>query len=482
MPGYPPSYSAGSRTAVSFFGFILGGCAAVAGGLLLSDINFSLIFYFLAIIVSVYMAVRFPIVQIVFYMWVVIVPDLLYRLTRDKEDLLESLLLQSGIRIHEILLAGMFAAIAIHAGRKLVPQRPASRRFSPKQKPWLELCIVAFGLWLAVAVARNFDTYGLSTLGELRQEYLELILPVYIALVLNTRQRRLGFFKLFFFHCFFLPLLCLPIIGSIKGWDVGPLSRFYSAYNSLGILIGIIVYLIGSRYNAFKTNVTPFWPALPVALCLIIVDSHRSVWFSGLAMMAVYFYISFDGLRSWRLSSFAMIFFSAMALFFASLATTYILDIQLLEYVIERGDDLFEVGHGYRNTWAWRIEQWEMQLPRIAESPFTGLGFGGYWGLSGEIGDYGVVPHNFYVHTVVKLGIIGFALYFTAMLLIFRKILAGIALAKKEADPELAFLNCGFIALLGSHVYFIAYALSLHCLVLIGLAMAKVYHHNSDKG
>ena len=109
---------------------------------------------------------------------------------------------------------------------------------------------------------------------------------------------------------------------------------------------------------------------------------------------------------------------------------------------------------------------------RFYASPFAGLGFGGYWGVSGLDGDAGISPHNLYIQILVKLGIIGLALYLMIIVNIFQNIRNGIGILKARKDPEIGMLITGIIVLLASHAFYIVYSLEDYSLIFIGLSIA----------
>jgi O-antigen ligase len=159
-------------------------------------------------------------------------------------------------------------------------------------------------------------------------------------------------------------------------------------------------------------------------------------------------------------------------LFIASGVITSVMETGLIDFIAERGGDIFKIDESYNTSTAWRVAKWKVQLQRFYTSPFAGLGFGGYWGVSGLAGDAGISPHNLYIQILVKLGIIGLALYMMIIVSIFRNIRNGIGILNERKDPEIAMLITGVIVLLAGHAFYIVYSLEDYSLIFIGLSIA----------
>ena len=443
--------------------------AALVLAVAITDLNLSMLFLGLAVLISIITALNFPLIHLSVYIGIAVIWDIFSFWHQEKTNLL---ILIPGIRINEVFLGGMFMGLLL-----LIPIRLSSMQSMVIRNKRLNAFVIGFAALLMTAVVRNFGTYGLSAPGEFRTHYLILILPVYIAVILHEKKARLAFFKIFLFFSLFLPLFCLPAIGFIKGWGIGPSNRFYTASTALGILTGMISFLIGRQYGAIKDLFLPLWPVFFIAVMTLIFDSHRSVWFSGLIMIFVFFQINRGHMLDTRFSTILYLIVILTGITIASIATSSFLEIDLLDYIRQRGGEVFQVGYEYNNTWNWRIMQWKQQLVRIKDSPFIGLGFGGYWGLTGLPGDVGVSPHNLYVKILVKLGILGLCLYLVPVWLIFRYLVKASPQLKAHADPEYALLSCGLVALVGSHVFYMAYSFNFYCLIAIGLSVATIRYN-----
>jgi len=118
---------------------------------------------------------------------------------------------------------------------------------------------------------------------------------------------------------------------------------------------------------------------------------------------------------------------------------------------------------------------WSVQLEKFKESPIWGEGFGGYWYVIFPDGTTAnVSPHNYYVQTLVKLGIIGMLLYISIVSKIFFKMLNYLRIIKRKKIPEKPLVLLGFCVLITMHVYYFVYSLEYYSLIYLGLALAVI--------
>ena len=77
---------------------------------------------------------------------------------------------------------------------------------------------------------------------------------------------------------------------------------------------------------------------------------------------------------------------------------------------------------------------WDSSIKSILEKPLFGQGFGGYWNIFvPELNTtFNLPPHNLYIHTVVKIGLIGLILYLIIILKIYKKLKRALILLKEK--------------------------------------------------
>jgi O-antigen ligase len=372
-----------------------------------------------------------------------------------------------GIRIQDVIMVSMLGAV-------FIKMFFSTRKKIPQNKLGLSLFVILFGLWILFEIVRNVGMYGLSAPGEFRFRYLILSIPLYVCIFFDQEEKRRSLFKILIVSALFVPILCIPIIGHLKGWSVGGGSRFFSSAISLGLLYGLIGLSLGMKYNLIRINGVLFWAMIFSVGLMILFDTHRSVWLAASVTAFILFIMKelpYRNIMTWLLLIIisGVIMYAVAAAFIKSSTGTTPVD-----FIIERSSDIVKFGEDYNNNAAWRVTQWKMQMQKFYASPITGEGFGGYWGLSGKKWDLGVSPHSLYVQTLVKLGIVGMFLYLVMILKIFNRLRHTIARYKVNRDPEMAILITGLIVLIATHVFYTVYSFEYYSLLFIGLSVASL--------
>lgn len=408
----------------------------------------------------IFIAYRVPIFTVLTLIVLAILPSIFQMVPGYSEDWTN---LGVGIRIQDVIMIAMLGAVFL----KLFF---SAREKPPQNKLCLSLFIVLFGLWILFEIARNVGMYGLSAPGEFRFRYLILSVPLYVCIFFAQGEERRGLFKMLIVCSLFLPILCVPIIGHLKGWSVGADSRFFPSSISLGLLYGVIALSLGQKYNFVRINGALYWLAIISVGLLILFDTHRSVWLSAIVAAITFSAmkeIPYRKIMTWSL----LIIISGVIVY--SIASKFIMSSSgrtPVDFIFERSSDIVKFSEGYKNTAAWRVTHWKMEMQKFYAAPIAGVGFGGYWGLSGE----GISPHSLYVQTLVKIGVVGMLLYLIIVLKIFDKLRRTIARYKVEGDPEMAILITGLIVLIASHAFYSVYAFEYYSLLFIGLSVAPL--------
>jgi len=408
----------------------------------------------------IFIAYRVPIFAVLTLIVLAILPSIFQMVPEYSEDWTN---LGGGIRIQDVIMVSMLAAVFL---KLFFP----AREKPPQNKLGLSLFIILFGLWILFEIARNVGMYGLSAPGEFRFRYLILSVPLYVCVFFTQEEERRSLFKMLIAFALFLPILCVPIIGHLKGWSVGADSRFFPSSISLGLLYGIIALSLGQKYNLVRINGALYWFIIVSVGLLVLFDTHRSVWLSGIVVAATLFAlkeIPYRKIMIWSLLiiiSVVIMYAVASKFIMSSTKTTPV------DFIFERSSDIVKFSEDYNNTASWRVAHWKMEMKKFYAAPVAGVGFGGYWGLSGE----GTSPHSLYVQTLVKVGVVGMLLYLIIILKIFDKLRRTIARCKMESDPEMAILITGIVVLIASHAFYTVYAFEYYGLLFIGLSVASL--------
>ena len=441
---------------------------AIPGAVLLGNLAFSSPVPLVLLLgggLLVGVACRFPETILGLYFLVAILPEIL---AAAFDNTTAWRIILPGINGQDLILGAMAAAVVINRLSRLVnPQGPPST-----PTIWIPALMILFGAWCSWQIFRNLNIYGLSAAGEFKSHYLTLTLPLYLALFLDTAQRRRRMLQFLLFSSLVAPMICLLPIGFLKGWGVGHQSRFFVATTSMGLVLGILTAILADRYRLLRLPALPILTLCLTALVTIILDSHRSVWFPGLIMTGISIRLTDPAPRPTppKALTHGAIFLVALGLTWFLLAGG--LGKSLPQFISQRAQEAVQVGNEHRTTWTWRIDKWKNQLERSADTPLTGIGFGGYWGLTEQPGDVGISPHNLYVQLWVKLGALGLICYLLINGLILTAMARAYLRLKTAADAQALYPALGIMALVGSHIYYFAYGLEDNGLMVLGLALA----------
>jgi len=365
-----------------------------------------------------------------------------------------------GINAPDIVLLSMAGAIFLET-------LTIKRKVSKQNSSGLSIYIIFFALWLFFEILRNVKEYGLSAPGEFRYRYFILVLPLYINLFFSSVEERKKLFKVLIFFSILFTLACIPIIGILKGWSIGPESRFLPSSISLGLVYGLVAIFLGKKYGLLKLSSVYLWIiSIPVGI-VILIDSHRSVWLALLVLLLSLILlkeIRFGKVLSWSIPSILI------GLVIWIVAGSF--GFNMIEYITTRGSAFINPQED--PTASWRLAIWKAQLERFLEYPVLGGGFGGYWQvyvpeLREEID---VSPHSLYLQTLVKIGIVGLLAYCAIIFKVFLQLKRWIETHRKGYYPEFGIALTGLIILIASHAYYAFYAFEYYTWLFVGLSVA----------
>ena len=415
------------------------------------------------IVLLTVVSLKKPVLMILLYLFIHISVTFLNRMFIISENLLA---IGFGINLPDLLLVLMAVAIFFYLYN--------NNSFLSRNRFFFTLSLL-FLLYLLFEIGRNISQHGISAPGEFRFRYLIMLLFYYVIVLIDDEQKIKSLFKGLIILSLFIPLLLFPIIGFSKGWQFGAEHRFFNASISLGIIYGITAWLIAIKYRFFKSKLFTFFFII-FSLFLIVIDSHRSVWITLVAMIFFLFY--FNEINMVRVLKY---FIPTLLV----ILTIYILvnaaGLDFLEYVRERGGEI--INPGSNSTAYWRLSLWKAQSEKFLASPLLGDGFGGYWQIF--VPEFNrtidISPHSLYVQTLVKLGMIGFLLYGAIVIHCFARLLKQYRLFKRIEHSYTIYFLISMIVLVGSHVYYSVYAFEPFSLIFSGLGLSLAFrlHENS---
>jgi hypothetical protein len=335
---------------------------------------------------------------------------------------------------------------------------------------FLPLAITFAGVLAAlmlVAVVRGYVTYSLSALREFTVGYLGLIIVPYVALFLRSSRDIMRVFKAVALVGVVVPFALLPIVGQLKGWDIGPQSRYYPSVTHMGIMYSLVAaYLLQARHRSWRHLLAVV--TVPAAV-LIVVDSHRSAWL-GVAVSLIVLIaarrIRLERVWKWGAIAILVVVFCGVALamsgkdpvgFVASRAAAFI-------------DPAADV------TASWRLSIWRSAVEQSRQHLVLGQGFGSYFDFQLTGGRVVTVePHNFYVQVFLKLGIAGLLAYLGAAAALLATLTSAWRRMRAANDLTLEpVVLMGVVAACASLAYGLVYAFDAYSLLFVGLALAAV--------
>jgi O-antigen ligase len=388
----------------------------------------------------------------------------------------------AGLQLSDVVLLAMFAAtclILVRLGR--AAREPGANRRVPVTA-WLPA--VLFACWLFIEVVRNVSRYGASAPGEFRFQYLQLAVVAYLCVTARDAgiQRRLLWVMLV--GTLFVPLALVPVIGAIKGWSVGPYSRFFPASVSLGIFYGAGALALA---KARKVVALPTWLVAAIvgtAGVFLFLDGHRSVWMAAVAAVAIALLLRAFPRRAIRRDGVAI-----AAALCVSLAVSWVALVSLpvpaassstasanssaLSYVQARGTAYVDPSADADSS--WRMAVWHSALHQIRPVPVFGVGFGGYWDFPiPSISKFPVTtqPHDVYLQTWLKTGGIGLLLYLASvagtLLFVFR---AWRRTRTSGSPVTTLLLAAGVATIISASLFMVVYSFAYTSLLWAGLAL-----------
>lgn len=337
-----------------------------------------------------------------------------------------------------------------------------------------DIPILLFLVW-AVMLTYNFVLgvfdFGIQSATNEFRGYLYFIAVVVYFASLNSRRvwrqvERIWLWAL-------LPLIVMAIIGYTDGdlsRDGRPLGAYATFFLFQGLLIGILL---------FRRDDLPqlFYPVCACLFPLLVVLQHRTVWVVMVFSFATMFWL-FPSVRA------ALIKWGTIgSICFGSLV------------VVAFGEEIFgAVQDSYReaiatkeegsqSTLAWRLEGWAGLLfgPQT-ETPYQvlcGNPFGTGWErvntTSGTETQTEVSPHNFYLQSLLRTGLIGLFALLSLYYLIMRKLMSP-RMRKDAVGGTLLLL------LFTQLLYYVPYGGTFFFAIIIGCAIAHIRQEPLNEG
>jgi len=334
---------------------------------------------------------------------------------------------------------------------------------------------IAFALAGLATFAIGCSQHGVKAAGvEYREYYYVMAAALYFAAFPLDRAQFRTFIRWWILFAGLLVALAVFRWASLalgfanpEQWaDVGGSNRIrvLNARQALFICEGAVMALADIRWAKSRKTMILIGVVL---LGGVIFLEHRSVWVALAASWAV-LYVRPGLVKSKRVwSALAVIAILGLSAYFWLSRSSDDLAASLRTSILEPFDT-------QNSTLAWRFTMWSQYLDVLLNSGprgiLTGIGFGsaGLYFVGGELVEYS--PHNLYIMTANKLGLIGLALLVAGYWLVVARLHR-----MRETSPEAKLL----IALLvGQLIFYCAYEFAYDegaiAGVAAGFAMAQV--------
>jgi O-antigen ligase len=358
----------------------------------------------------------------------------------------------------------VFAFLAMPAMLRLM----FARNIPARSAPWL-----LFGTLIAASFAVGVMALGKTAGTDFRNYFYVWVCALYfMTFPIGAPQTRSILRIWLTFAGLLLALACLrgaadlagmPIADTWRGTGSAAAFRVLPSGATLFLLdtLLILTYVITAR--AAKRWM---WLAVPVLLVTVLVMQHRSVWIAAVIAIAT-LYLIFPGQVRLRLAQPL-----AAGAFLIALVGGGLVGYGKLDALIDSVTESAAKATDSTGTAGGRIYGWQQLLMQLEPEEYvTGKPFGsGY-----ERYDFPNVrwkatydPHNFYLQTLLRVGIPGLALLLA---------LYAITLARLLRDKDGSTLpdlppRLIFVLLVAQMVFTFAYRLPYEQAILIGLAVS----------
>jgi O-antigen ligase len=332
---------------------------------------------------------------------------------------------------------------------------------------WL---LIVFGVLTIWALVRGTSPFGVPAAVNEARKFLGFgAVALYFATAQPRRDlmERIG-------NLLLLAAAILAVFTLVR-WVAGVAGMsggFFGRDDDLRVLPASLAFLIAqAAIVAFPYIIdrAAGWRRLiaPALLVLVVLLQHRTVWVATAVGAALLFY------RERALARRALTVLLMVVGLLAALSFTLFDDPD-----VQLGDQLSSSAQSTA-TFEWRYEGWRALLtdsgPEGPGEVVVGKPFGGGWGRTLPNGlriENHISPHNFYLETFLRVGVLGLAILLALYVLVLRGLMTRsdrVAAATELLSPHVL----GVVIAL-QLLYYITYTPDLSQVMLLGLGCAAV--------
>ena len=342
------------------------------------------------------------------------------------------------------------------------------------QRDVVLLVLLFWTLILGVNYLLGLRAYGLQVAtNEFRGYFYIICIALYVA-SLDMRVVWPQIEKMFLFGAFCL--LIISIIGFLDG-DFSRGGRPVASYHALVILQALLIGIFMHYRGQLRARLIPFVVCL---FPLLVLLQHRSVWVVSLFSFVLVF-MFLPQIRAQLvkagLTGVLVIGGLCVGLFGAA----------IFDALKDSYEEAALMGISEKtNTFLWRMQGWSSLLTGkqmdSVQNILIGNPFGSGWERTVLTSD-GVPevrtesPHNFYVQTLLRGGVLGFFAFILLHVMILRK-LCWCARSNVEIRP---FLHCLTVLISAQMIYYIPYGSDYIQAIFIGCGVAWLRNSETAK-
>jgi O-antigen ligase len=359
----------------------------------------------------------------------------------------------------------VFAFLALVALARLF----FARDFPQRSLPWL-----LFGAVLATSFVMGLVQFGKAAGTDFRNYFYVWICVLYFMSFPIDEARTKQIVKVWLvFTGLLLGLACFRWFAEFSGmsiaatWrDSGGTAEFrvLPAHATLYLVDTAMILTCAIAAHAAKRWA---WVAVPVLLAVVLVLQHRSVWIAAAAGIAA-LYVVFPGRVRLKLARPIVAAVAILAVVLGGLTAYGKLDT-LMDKVTDSAATATDL---HRGTGGGRLYGWQQLLMQLEPAQYI---IGKPFGSGYERYEYPNVrwkamydPHNFYVQTLLRTGVIGLALVLAVYAVTLRRLLRDKEeTARLDLPPRLV-----FTMLIAQMIFIVPYRLSYEQAIWLGLAIS----------
>ena len=191
-------------------------------------------------------------------------------------------------------------------------------------------------------------------------------------------------------------------LGTVADFGIYTVARVINAPATLWVGVSLVFWVVALFHRAPDTRTHALLASSSLALLVVLLAQHRTVWVATMIMLAVALVMA---RRHW-LTKAAIVVVTLLGVL--SIETSDISDAGVVaESLVIAASDT--------RTWEWRLDRWanvwSTHTDRGAQAIILGSGYGYGW-VTGVVGEWEYSPHNGFIQVAVRLGLLGALLVF----------------------------------------------------------------------